>query len=118
MGGFAAAVGAKPKHEDGTLEGRYATALFMASGGKLDKVYGDMVGLREMMQASPDFKLLIESPGVDPESKVACLGAVCAKAGADGAVVNFLKVLIENKRLNKLGRVVDLFEEFYRAEKE
>lgn len=113
----AAPVGKKPKHEDGTLEGRYATALFMASSGKLDKVYGDMVGLRDMMEASKDFKLLVETPGVDPESKVKALEAVCSKAGTDVAVVNFLKVLVENKRLDKLQRVVDLFEVFYRAEK-
>merc|ERR1719330_541969 len=114
---FAAAVGPKPKHEDGTLEGRYATALFMASDGKLDKVYGDMAGLREMMESSPDFKLLIETPGIDPESKVVALESVCSKAGSDGAVVNFLKVLVENKRINMLARVIDLFEVFYRAEK-
>merc|ERR1719226_248891 len=113
----AAAVGPKPKHEDGTLEGRYATALFMASGGKLDKVYGDMVGLREMMQASNDFKLLIETPGIDPENKVTALESVCSKAGADASVVNFLKVLVENKRITMLARVIDLFEVFYRAEK-
>merc|ERR1719333_1283056 len=67
---FAAAAGKKPKHEDGTLEGRYATALFMASGGKLDKVYQDMSGLRSMMEESKDFKLLVETPGIDPENKV------------------------------------------------
>jgi len=113
----AAAVGKKPKHEDGTLEGRYATALFMASGSKLDKVYQDMVGLRTMMEESKDFKLLIVTPGVDPETKVKTLEAVCVKSGADGSVVNFLKVLVENKRVNMLARVVDLFEVFYRAEK-
>mmetsp|Transcript_6984 Transcript_6984/g.10245 ORF Transcript_6984/g.10245 Transcript_6984/m.10245 type:complete len:224 (+) Transcript_6984:108-779(+) len=114
---FAAAVGKKPKMEDGTLEGRYATALFMASGSKLDKVYQDMVGLRTMMEESKDFKLLIVTPGVDPETKVKTLEAVCVKSGADGSVVNFLKVLVENKRVNMLARVVDLFEVFYRAEK-
>lgn len=36
--GYPGEVGRKPKHEDGTLEGRYATALFMASGDKLEKV--------------------------------------------------------------------------------
>jgi len=113
----AAAVGPKPKHEDGTLQGRYATALFMASGGKLDKVYGDMAGLSAMMQESKDFKLLVETPGIDPESKVAALESICKKAGADGAVVNFLKVLVENKRIHMLQRIVDLFEVFYRAEK-
>merc|ERR1719401_2351953 len=112
-----ASVGQKPKQEDGTLEGRYATALFMASGGKLDKVYQDMSGLRSMMEESKDFKLLVETPGIDPESKVAGLESVCKKAGADGAVLNFLKVLVENKRIYMLLRVVDLFEVFYRAEK-
>mmetsp|Transcript_27553 Transcript_27553/g.41666 ORF Transcript_27553/g.41666 Transcript_27553/m.41666 type:complete len:229 (-) Transcript_27553:180-866(-) len=115
--GFAAAVGKKPKYEDGTLEGRYATALFMASGSKLQKVYEDVIGLRTMMEESKDFKLLIETPGVDPETKVATLEAVCKKMGAEPAVVNFIKVLVENKRIKMLARVVDLFEVFYRAEK-
>jgi len=115
--GFAAAVGPKPKHEDGTLQGRYATALFMASGGKLDKVYQDMCGLRSMLEESKDFKLLIETPGVDPTTKVKTLEAICMKAGAEASVVNFLKVLVENKRIKMLGRVIDLFEVFYRAEK-
>merc|ERR1712151_827400 len=63
------------------------------------------------------FKLMIETPGVDPDTKVATLEAVCKKAGTDGAVVNFLKVLVENKRIHMLARVIDLFEVFYRAEK-
>jgi len=32
-------------------------------------------------------------------------------------VINFLKVLIENKRMNKLSRMIEIFEGFYRAEK-
>jgi len=107
----------KPKMEDGTLEGRYATALFMASSGRLDKVYNDLVSIRSMMEESKEFKLAVETPGIDPESKVAAFEAICQKAGTDAAVVNFLKVLVENKRAHLLGRMVDLFENFYRAEK-
>eukprot|EP00933_Yihiella_yeosuensis_P005628 TRINITY_DN110175_c0_g1_i1.p1 TRINITY_DN110175_c0_g1~~TRINITY_DN110175_c0_g1_i1.p1 ORF type:complete len:232 (-),score=63.05 TRINITY_DN110175_c0_g1_i1:112-807(-) len=113
---FAAAAG-KPKLEDGTLEGRYATALFMASSGKLDKVYNDMVNLRTMMDESKEFKLAVETPGIDPESKVAAFEAVCKKAGTEQSVVNFLKVLVENKRAHLLAKMIDLFENFYRAEK-
>jgi len=109
--------GRKPKTEDGTLEGRYATALFMASSDRLDKVYGDLSALRDMMQESKEFKLMVETPGIDPDSKVGALEQVCKTAGTDEAVVNFLKVLIENKRLHLLQRMVDLFETFYRAEK-
>merc|ERR1719343_455291 len=74
---FAAAAGKKPKTEDGTLEGRYATALFMASSDRLDKVYGDLSVLREMMQESKEFKLMVETPGIDPDSKVGALEQVC-----------------------------------------
>merc|ERR1712190_625231 len=63
------------------------------------------------------FKLMVESPGIDPESKVKACEDVCSKAGADGAVLNFLKVLVENKRMYKLPRMIELFETFYRAEK-
>lgn len=114
---FAAAVGKKPKLEDGTLEGRYATALFMASSDKLDKVQKDLTAIRDMMNDSKDFKLMVETPGIDPESKVAALEAVCQKAGTEPTVVSFLKVLVENKRMHLLGRMIDLFEAFYRAEK-
>eukprot|EP00931_Biecheleriopsis_adriatica_P035851 TRINITY_DN2065_c0_g1_i1.p1 TRINITY_DN2065_c0_g1~~TRINITY_DN2065_c0_g1_i1.p1 ORF type:complete len:231 (+),score=77.06 TRINITY_DN2065_c0_g1_i1:82-774(+) len=107
----------KPKMEDGTLEGRYATALFMASSGKLDKVYNDLAGLRSMMEESKEFKLAVETPGIEPEAKVAAFEAICSKAGTDPAVVNFLKVLVENKRAHLLSRMIDLFENFYRAEK-
>mmetsp|Transcript_12236 Transcript_12236/g.22640 ORF Transcript_12236/g.22640 Transcript_12236/m.22640 type:complete len:232 (+) Transcript_12236:72-767(+) len=116
--GFAAPAAAKkPKVEDGTLEGRYATALFMATSSNLDKVYGDLSALRSMMKESAEFKLMIETPGIEPDTKVGALGEVCKKVGADPAVMNFLKVLVENKRMHLFGRVIDLYEVFYRAEK-
>ena len=64
-----------------------------------------------------DFRLLVESPGIDPKTKVSTLEAGCKKAGAGEVTVNFLRVLVENKRINMLHRVVDLFETIYRAEK-
>eukprot|EP00403_Amphidinium_massartii_P013918 CAMPEP_0178411254 /NCGR_PEP_ID=MMETSP0689_2-20121128/21399_1 /TAXON_ID=160604 /ORGANISM="Amphidinium massartii, Strain CS-259" /LENGTH=203 /DNA_ID=CAMNT_0020032453 /DNA_START=166 /DNA_END=777 /DNA_ORIENTATION=+ len=113
----AAAAGKKPKMEDGTLEGRYATALFMATSNNLDKVYADLAALRSMMKESAEFKLMIETPGIDPDTKVAALEAVCKKTGADPAVMNFLKVLVENKRMHLFSRCIELYEAFYRAEK-
>merc|ERR1712183_338319 len=112
---FAAA--RKPKVEDGTLEGRYATALFMASSNNLDKVYADLTGVKEMMAESKEFKLMVETPGIQPEQKVAAIETICGKVGADAATVNFLKVLVENKRMHLLAKMIDLFEGFYRAEK-
>eukprot|EP00927_Polykrikos_kofoidii_P062318 TRINITY_DN57123_c0_g1_i1.p1 TRINITY_DN57123_c0_g1~~TRINITY_DN57123_c0_g1_i1.p1 ORF type:complete len:219 (+),score=51.46 TRINITY_DN57123_c0_g1_i1:46-702(+) len=111
-----AAVGQKPKLEDSTLEGRYATALFMASSDRLETIYADLVNLRTMMNESVDFKLMIETPGISPEMKVAALNDVCDAAATDVAVVNFLKVLVENKRSHLLSKMIDMFEAFYRAE--
>merc|ERR1712224_907768 len=99
------------------LEGRYATALFVATSTKLDKVAGDLAALRAMMAESPEFKLMVETPGIQPESKVAAIEDIAAKAGTDPNVVNFLKVLVENKRMLLLPKMIDLFESFYRAEK-
>merc|ERR1719510_2267643 len=92
----------KPKHEDGTLEGRYATALFMASADRLEKVYNDLSALRTMMDESTEFKLLIDTPGIAVATKVAALESVCQKIGTDDVIANFLKVLVENKRISKL----------------
>jgi len=111
------AFASKPKVADGTLEGRYATALFMATSDRLEKVYGDLTNLRAMMKESRDFKLMIETPGIDPEAKTKALEAVCATAKMDPQAVNFLKVLVENKRLGELPKMIDLYEVFYRAEK-
>lgn len=107
----------KPKVEDGSLEGRYVTALFMAVSDNLDKAYSDMTTLRAMMAESADFKLMVETPGIEPEAKIGAIESICSQAGMSAPVVNFLKVLVENKRMNLLAKMIDLFETFYRAEK-
>jgi len=107
----------KPKVEDHTLEGRYATALFMASHKKLDKVQTDLQAINKLLATSPDFKLMVESPGIQPEERSDALIEMSKRLGTDEAVVNFLKVLVENKRLHLLERMIGVFEEFYRAEK-
>merc|ERR1719171_128389 len=70
-----------------------------------------------MVTESPEFKLFIETPGVGGEEKTAVLEALGSKSGFDTATVNFLKVLIENKRIGMIGKVIESFEAMYRAEK-
>merc|ERR1712137_172430 len=60
---------------------------------------------------------MVETPGIQPDAKVSAITAICSKVGADAATVNFLKVLVENKRMHLLAKMIDLFEGFYRAEK-
>merc|ERR1711953_364310 len=73
--------------------------------------------LKAMMAESKEFKLMVETPGIQPDAKVSAITAICGKIGADAATVNFLKVLVENKRMHLLAKMIDLFEGFYRAEK-
>merc|ERR1740121_811372 len=68
------------------------------------------------MKESPQFKLLIDTPGIGSSEKIKTLDAICQKMKADPAIINFVKVLIENKRLSKLTRMINLYESFYRAE--
>merc|ERR1711862_730149 len=70
-----------------------------------------------MMEESPQFKLMVETPGIQPDMKIAALEQVCKKVGTDPATLNFIKVLIENKRMHLLAKMIDMFEMFYRAEK-
>merc|ERR1712046_507696 len=89
----------------------------MAAGSNLEGVYSDLTNIRDMMVESEDFRLMVQTPGIQPEAKIVALEAICQQAGTDGAVVNFLKVLVENKRMDKLPRMIEIFEGFYRAEK-
>merc|ERR1719316_355319 len=70
-----------------------------------------------MMKDSAEFKVMVETPGIQPEAKIKAIEAVCSKATIDPSVLNFLKVLVENKRLYMLAKMIDMFETFYRAEK-
>ena len=53
------------KHEDLSLEGRYATALFQVSKEKknLDKVFDDLSHLKSCMTESEDFANFVKTPG-------------------------------------------------------
>merc|ERR1719329_745702 len=69
------------------------------------------------MKDSKDLKLMVDTPGVDPRTKILAMTSVCDAAGIDASVVNFIKVLVENKRLQLLPKMIDMYEVFYRAEK-
>lgn len=107
------------KHEDLSIEGRYSSALMTATTEKknLDKVFNDLSHVRSCYEESKDFQLFIDTPAIQPAEKVGVLEALAQKYSYDTTSVNYLKVLIENKRLPQLKKMVDNFENFYRAEK-
>jgi F-type H+-transporting ATPase subunit O len=106
------------KHEDLSLEGRYATALFQVSKEKknLDKVFTDLEHLRSCMLESEEFTNFVKTPAIQQAEKAEALKSLGTKYGYDPITMNYIMVLLENKRLHELERMVKAFEAFYRAE--
>merc|ERR1719161_383910 len=81
----------------------------------LDKVYDDMTTIRSAYLESADFKLFVDTPGIKPEQKAAALTAVAK--GFSPLSQNFLQLLVENKRIDLVKRMVDEFEKSFQEEK-
>jgi ATP synthase F1 delta subunit len=105
--------------ESASTSGRYAIAAFNAAkeAKTLDQVYSDLGTLRTLLTTDDKFKFLVESPGIQQRERQAAFADICAKLKADKITGNFLNLLIENKRLNELKKIVDAFEAAYRVEK-
>ena len=97
---------------------RYAMALFNAAKpvGKLERVYGDLDALRKLSSSDPAFKLFLETPGIKKDQKQNVVDDICKTGKADDLTKNFVSLLLENKRLADLPRIVDTFEEYYRKD--
>lgn len=107
------------KYEDLSLEGRYSGALMgvCLEKGNMDKVFDDLSHLRACFEESSDFKLFIQSPAIQPADKEKIFAELQAMYSYDAVTTNYLRCLLENRRLNQLKKMIDNFENFYRAEK-
>ena len=81
------------------------------------KVFNDLTHLRACYEESKDFALFVESPAIQPAKKSEVLQAIADKYKYDPLTMNYLKTLLENRRLSQLKRMIDNYEQFYRAEK-
>jgi len=106
-------------HEDLSIEGRYATALFdlTKQQGSLENVWADLSHLRDCIKESSDFEVFIQNPVFKADEKEAVISGLADTYSYNPLTVNFLRILLENKRISALKKVVDAFENFYRVEK-
>ena len=90
---------------------RYAKALIELAdeSKKLDKVEKDLQDLNAMIQGSDDFSSMIRSPLYADEALMNAVGAIAAKAKLQDITANFLGVLVQNRRLDTLPRVIEAF---------
>jgi len=90
---------------------RYAAALyaFAEDSHALDQVVGEMETLGRLIDASADFRRLMESPLIDVNHAVKAALAVLEAGGFGKPVRDFVGVVATNRRLRYLHDIVRAF---------
>ena len=95
----------------GGLTDRYAAALYALADENhvLDAVVWQMEGLGQLIDASADFRRLLESPLIDVKTATAAAQAVLTSEGFGKEVRDFVGVISVNRRLRALRDIVSAF---------
>jgi len=90
---------------------RYAAALYAYAedARALDQVVGEMESLGQLIDASADFRRLLESPLIDVNQAVKAALAVLQAEGFGKPVCDFTGVVASNRRLRYLRDIVRAF---------
>jgi F-type H+-transporting ATPase subunit delta len=93
---------------------RYAQALFELAKdqGALDKAAAEINDLRETLTKSPELQGFLKDPVLTKDAKKEILGELFGKR-LSPFVFNFLLFLIEKRRLNILGAILEVFDVLY-----
>ena len=97
----------------GTLAGRYAAALYAQADDTraLDATVDEMQGLGRLIDQSPEFRRLLDSPLIDVTQARTAAVAVLKQEGFSELVQNFVGVVANNRRLGALRSIVASFAE-------
>jgi F-type H+-transporting ATPase subunit delta len=89
---------------------RYATALLEIAieQNKIDQISGDMQFLLETSKETRDFQLLLDSPIVKGDKKIAIFTEIFGQF--EDASMSFLKLITENGRENFLPSIAEAFD--------
>jgi F-type H+-transporting ATPase subunit delta len=95
----------------GGLTDRYAAALYSLADDNhvLDAVVAQMEDLGRLIDASADFRRLLESPLIDVKTATAAAQAVLLSEGFGKEVRDFVGVISVNRRLRELRDIVSAF---------
>jgi F-type H+-transporting ATPase subunit delta len=94
------------------VPGRYASALFdLAKEEKsVDSVQAQLAAFRAAIEGSADLKRMVTSPVFTSADQIAAIDAICAKAKITGTSLNFLRLVVKNRRLPALPAIIDAFD--------
>ena len=100
-----------PTNITGSLAGRYATALYAHASEirALDQTVAEMEMLGRLIDQSPAFRQLLESPLYDINQACHAALAVLAEQGFGKVVQDFVGVVASNRRLRALREMVATF---------
>jgi F-type H+-transporting ATPase subunit delta len=95
------------------VAGRYATALFdlAKDAGALDPTEAELITLKAMISASPDFQNFLKSPVYGQADQMSAVTALAENAKLGMLVSNFLKLVAANRRLFALEDMIRAFAE-------
>merc|ERR1719353_2391727 len=74
-----------------------------------------MKNVKEMVGDSKEFRTFVYTPGIPADQKIAAVKQFSKKMQPMSQ--NFLMLLVENKRMDLVTKMIDSFEELYREEK-
>lgn len=103
---------------EGLIPSRYAKALykFALEKGESRRVYELMKSLSSAFAGNDNLQPVISNPFVSYADKVALLDTASGATSSDDCFHDFLKLLIENKRIDLIRGVALAYEDFYRRE--
>ena len=95
----------------GQLAERYANALYSQAEdtAALDQTVSEMDSLGRLIDQSPDFRRLLDSPLIDVTQARAAASAVLSQEGFSKLVQDFVGVVANNRRLGALRGIVASF---------
>jgi F-type H+-transporting ATPase subunit delta len=95
----------------GGLTDRYAAALYAHAGDEhaLEEVIDQMEALGRLVDESPDLRRLLASPLVDVDTAQRATRAVLEAQGFGRIVQDFAGVVVSNRRLTALRRIIAAF---------
>ena len=95
-----------------TVSRRYATALadVVLSSGETDTVKTELKSWEEMINSNVELKAAFGNPAIAHNKKEGVLEGLLQRANPSRTTANFLRVLLQNSRLNDLGEINERFD--------
>lgn len=96
----------------GSLLGRYALALYDLSAERnvLEETISQVEGLRQLISQSSDFRALLGNKALDIAQSQKAVEAVLSAQQFGNLVKNFVGVIAQNRRLERLDEILQTFQ--------